>query len=108
LKRGDIALVVAPGDYGKVRPAVVIQADWLSEAASVIVCLITSDLGEGPSIRLALEPGAETGLHKPSEIMVEKVLTFDRTRCRAVVGRMPAEAMEELDRRLMMVLGLAA
>ncbi|MGA9549823.1 MAG: type II toxin-antitoxin system PemK/MazF family toxin, partial [Rhodomicrobium sp.] len=27
MKRGDIVIVSAPGDYGKPRPAVVIQSD---------------------------------------------------------------------------------
>jgi mRNA interferase MazF len=41
LKRGDIVVVAAPGDYGKPRPAVVVQADALTEAGlqSVVVGL---------------------------------------------------------------------
>ena len=32
MRRGDIVVVAAPGDYGKPRPAVVVQADALTES----------------------------------------------------------------------------
>ncbi len=39
MKRGDIVLVTAPGDYGKRRPAVVIQSDLFNDThASIVVC----------------------------------------------------------------------
>ncbi len=34
MQRGDIVTVAAPGDYGKPRPAVVIQGDILNQANS--------------------------------------------------------------------------
>lgn len=45
MKRGDIVLAVAAGDYGKPRPALVVQSDLFNDThASVLVCLMTSDL----------------------------------------------------------------
>ena len=39
MKRGDVVLVVVPGDYGKPRPAVVIQTDLVNDThSSVVVC----------------------------------------------------------------------
>ncbi|MGH6904039.1 MAG: type II toxin-antitoxin system PemK/MazF family toxin [Geminicoccaceae bacterium] len=37
-------LTALPGDYGKPRPAVVVQSDWLnqSDCSSIVVCPMTS------------------------------------------------------------------
>ena len=40
MKRGDIVIVSAAGDYGKPRPAVVIQSDRLRSMDSVLVNLM--------------------------------------------------------------------
>ena len=37
VKRGDIVTVALQGDYGKPRPAVVIQSDWIDATDSVLV-----------------------------------------------------------------------
>jgi mRNA interferase MazF len=37
MKRGDIVTVSLPGDYGKPRPALVIQSDLFDEHSSVTV-----------------------------------------------------------------------
>jgi hypothetical protein len=43
MRRGDVVTVAATGDYGKPRPAVIVQADALPERhASVVVCPMTS------------------------------------------------------------------
>ena len=48
MKRGDVVTVAAAGDYGKPRPAVVVQTDALPAAhASVVVCQMTSDNSDG-------------------------------------------------------------
>lgn len=43
-RRGDLVTVSLPGNYGKPRPALVIQSDLLAELESVILYPITSDL----------------------------------------------------------------
>jgi len=42
-KRGDLVTVSLSGDYGKPRPALVIQNDLLEELDSVVLCPVTSD-----------------------------------------------------------------
>ena len=61
ISRGDVVKVAASGDFGKPRPAVVVQSDaFPQEHASVIVCQMTSTLaarGESPRcIRAAIHP----------------------------------------------------
>ena len=48
MRRGEIVTVAVQGDYGKPRPAVVIQSDWLAETESVLVCLLISTTREAP------------------------------------------------------------
>jgi mRNA-degrading endonuclease toxin of MazEF toxin-antitoxin module len=44
MRRGDVVTVAAAGDYGKPRPAVIVQTDALPvEHKSLVVCQMTSD-----------------------------------------------------------------
>jgi mRNA interferase MazF len=43
VKRGDLVTVVVAGDYGKPRPALIVQADVYVEHPSVAVLPLTSD-----------------------------------------------------------------
>jgi mRNA-degrading endonuclease toxin of MazEF toxin-antitoxin module len=57
VKRGDVVTVAAAGDYGKPRPAVIVQTGALpAEHASVIVCQITSDGDDAPDFRVVIDP----------------------------------------------------
>ena len=62
MKRGDVVAVAATGDYGEPRPAVIVQTDALpAQHASVVVCQMTSDLGDAPDFRITIEPTEEMG-----------------------------------------------
>jgi mRNA interferase MazF len=53
MKRGDVVTVAAAGDYGKPRPAVIVQTDALPAAhASVVVCQMTSEWSDAPDFRV--------------------------------------------------------
>ncbi len=108
MRRGDIVTVAAPGDYGKPRPAVVIQADLLNEVAqSTIVALVTGHLVDAPLLRLTLKPDPENGLQKPSQVQPNRLLTLPTAKIGAKIGRLSPEQMIELDRLLAVVVGLA-
>jgi mRNA interferase MazF len=108
LKRGDIVLMVAPGELGKPRPAIVVQADELGDdTTTVVVCPISSDIRRSPRVRPLVEPSAESGLRLTSQIMTDKLLSLRRDRVRRVIGQLDAAALDALDRALMIVLGLA-
>ena len=66
MKRGDIVTLSISGDYGKPRPAIVIQTNDLSDTCpTVVVCPMTStrlDL----DFRILVEPDRENGLRHPS------------------------------------------
>jgi mRNA interferase MazF len=108
LKRGDIVPVAWSGDYGKPRPAVVIQADRLTESEidSVLVCQITSDLQPASIRRITVIPTPENGLRKPSQIMAEKIFAAKRMKCGAVMGAMDDASMDALGDAVMFAVGL--
>ena len=107
MKRGDIVTVAMPGDYGKPRPAVVIQSDWLTETDSVLVCLLTSTLREAPIYRLTIEPTPENGLRAVSQVMVDKIVAVRRDKCGGIIGRFDVANLVALNRMLSLVVGIA-
>jgi mRNA interferase MazF len=105
--RGDVVLCVAKGDYGKPRPAVVVQSDLFNPThASVTLCPITSDLIAAPMFRLTLSPSDDNGLAKRSQVMVDKLISLPRERIRRVLGRLSEKQMHDVEVALSLWLGL--
>ena len=73
MRRGDIVTVAAAGDYGKPRPAVVVQSDLLTDADSIILFPLTTAHRDAPGFRLTVDATPETGLRQKSQVMVEKI-----------------------------------
>jgi mRNA interferase MazF len=108
MRRGDVVTVAAAGDYGKPRPAVVVQTDALpAEHASVVVCQMTSELNDAPEFRVTLEPTTGNGLRATSQVMADKPTTIRRERVGRVVGRLDEQDLVRLNVALAFVLGLA-
>ena len=105
MMRGDVVVVSLPGDYGKPRPALVVQSNQFPEHPSVTVLPITSHLIEAPLLRIDI--GAACGLEKPSQIQVDKPQTPRRERIGGVVGRADDATMVAVNRALTVFLGLA-
>lgn len=107
IKRGDIVLVTH-ADLGKPRPAVVVQANEFNEnAATVLVCPLTSEITERLPLRPIVPAEPETGLSERSQIMTDRMLALRSDRIRGVLGRIGTASMEELNRALFLILGLA-
>jgi mRNA interferase MazF len=107
MRRGDLVTIAVQGDFGKPRPALVIQANLFSEHSSVTVLPITSTLVAAPLLRVMVQPSAENGLQKPSQVMVEKAMTVKRDKVGPVFGRIDADALVEVERCLAVFLGIA-
>ena len=108
MRRGDVVTVVAAGDYGKPRPAVIVQTDaFPAEHASVIVCQMTSELVEAPEFRVTVQPSAGNGLRTASQIMADKPVTIRRERIGQRIGRLDATDVARLNVAMAFVLGLA-
>ena len=78
MKRGDLVTVAISGDFGKPRPALVIQSDHFGDTGTVVVLLISGTLIDAPLIRLTIQPTADNGLGKTSQIMVDKPMSIKR------------------------------
>ena len=107
MRRGDLVAVSLPGDYGKLRPALVVQSDLFAAHPSVTLLPITSALIDGvPLLRPTLTPDAGNGLVRPSQIMVDKISTIARDKVGEPFGRLSEAAMAEVTRLLAVFLGL--
>lgn len=102
MKRGDIVLVSLPGDYGKTRPAVVIQND---EAADILrsctILLMTSELVEGSLYRLTVNPTAENGLERTSQVQIDKIASPPKAKLRGPIGKLTGDQMRDIDLALL-------
>ena len=108
LRRGDIVLASAPGDYGKPRPALVVQSDFFNDDhPSIGLCLLTTHLVAAPIFRIPVMPSAENGLHERSQVMVDKVVTLPRARVHDAVGHLDDVTMARVNRALAVFFGLA-
>jgi mRNA interferase MazF len=108
MRRGDLVTVAAAGDYGKPRPAVIVQTDAFPEShASVVVCQLTSELVDAPDFRVTVEPAPENGLRLTSQVMADKPVTVRRERIGQTIGRLGQQDMARLGIALAFVLGLA-
>jgi mRNA interferase MazF len=107
MRRGDFLAVVMQGDFGKPRPALVIQADHFSEHASVTVLPVTSTLVDAPLLRITVHPTASNGLQQPSQVMVDKAMTIRRDKVGPSFGSIDVDALIEVERCLAVFLGIA-
>ncbi len=107
MMRGDLVTVAMQGDFGKPRPALIIQADQFNEHATVTVLPVTATLIAAPLLRITVQPDVENGLQKPSQVMVDKAMTVKRDKVGHSFGRMDADAMVEVERCLAVFLGIA-
>lgn len=109
MKRGDLVAVAIQGDYGKPRPALVVQSDLFNEThASITVVPVTSTIVDTPLFRVTVEPSRENGLRTISQIMVDKVTTVRRQRLGQTIGRLEEDAMVRVSRALALWFGMTA
>jgi mRNA interferase MazF len=107
MRRGDLVTVAMPGDFGKPRPALVVQSDLFDASATVTLLLLSSTTVDAPLIRLTVQPTAGNGLRKPSQIMVDKAMTVRRDKLGGPLGHLDDETMLAVNRSLALFFGLA-
>jgi mRNA interferase MazF len=109
--RGEIWLTALGagrrGEPGKNRPAIVMSSDeLLSGAQGELVVIVPLSSSVAPS---ALRPpvGPATGIDAPSGAICRAVRGVARSRLLRPLGEVSPEKMEEIERALGLVLGLA-
>lgn len=109
LRRGDIVICAFSGDYGKPRPAVVVQSNLFNSLhETIMLCPISSELTGLALFRVALPKSESTGLRKDSEVMVDKMTASKRNRIRQQIGRLSPSQLSLVDRALQIWLDLPA
>jgi mRNA interferase MazF len=107
VKRGDLVTVTVPGDFGKPRPALIIQSDLFGDTGTVTVLLVSGTMVDAPLIRVSVQPSPDNGLRKPLQVMVDKMMTMKRERLGEPFGRLDGETMLAVTRSLAVFFGLA-
>ena len=105
--RGDLVSVAIQGDFGKPRPALVIQADPFDRHTTVTVLPVTSTLVQAPLMRVTVRPSPQNGLQTVSQVMIDKTVTVKKDKLGLVFGRLEPDALVEVERCLAVFLGIA-
>ena len=112
IKRGQIWVAnLNPrrgSEIGKVRPVLIVQGDWLSEAQSrtlVVLPLTTSVRPKVEPLRVTI--AARDGLVAESQVVVEQPRTLDRRRIgEGPLAELSADEMARVEESLLAVLGI--
>ena len=105
--RGDFVTISLQGDFGKPRPALIIQSDRFNEHATVTVLPVTGTMVAAPLLRVTVQPDASNGLQKLSQVMVDKAMTVKSDKVGPAFGRIGADALIVVERCLAVFLGIA-
>jgi mRNA interferase MazF len=106
MRRGDLVTVAVSGDYGKPRPALIVQADAYVEHPSLTVLPLTSEIHDMPLLRVTVEPGEGTGLRRRSQVMVDKATTVPRAKAGNRIGRLNEATLANVSQALAVFLGV--
>lgn len=114
VSRGDIVLVDYPFSDrtgSKVRPALIVQTDRLNHRIDdTIVAAISRSTHRASATQVFVDistaDGAATGLRQNSMIQCENLLTYDQALIIAVIGRLPATLLTQVEEALRNALNL--
>lgn len=107
MDRGDIVTCVLNRDYGKPRPAIIVQSDLFNPThGSITVCPITSYLIDAPLFRITLLPNEFNGLIKQSQIMVDKIVSIKSEKITQKIGELSFDEISKLNNTLKLWLNL--
>ena len=112
MRRGDVVTVAAPGDYGKPRPAVIVQSNaYANVVSTLVVAEITSNLtmASDPAclfIDANTPDGKATGVLRDSVISSLVLVTVYADAVAQVMGTLSPAMQQELDGCLKAALAL--
>jgi mRNA-degrading endonuclease toxin of MazEF toxin-antitoxin module len=116
MMRGDVVILevlFSDRQGSKVRPALVVQSDFLNERLpDTIVAIITSSprrfTGSGTQLQIdpASAAGKSSGLRALSVVQCENLVTVDTSLIHAKIGRLSESLMLDADKCLKFTLGI--
>ncbi len=107
MQRGALVTVVLSGDYGKPRPALIVQNNLFDALPSVVVCPLTSTLrADADLLRIEIAPSSDNGLRQISQIAVDKIATVPVSKVGEMIGQADDATMLRVGRALAILLGI--
>ena len=107
IQRGQFATVATSGDFGKPRPALVVQSDLFAPLPTVVVCPLTTTIrDDAGQFRLDVAPTARNGLRQHSQIAIDKITTVLVGKVGGIIGSGDDELMLRVNRSLALFLGI--
>lgn len=107
MNRGEIWTAAGGVDASKPRPVLIVQDDRFDATDSVVVVPLTTHVVDAPLTRVPIPADALSGISETSYAMVDKVTTVRRSSLGSHVGRAAAAQMVEIERALLVFLGVA-
>jgi mRNA interferase MazF len=106
-QRGQFVTVAAAGDYGKPRPALVVQSDLFAELPSVVICPLTTTIrDDADQFRLEVEPSPRNGLHELSQIAIDKITVVPAEKVGGLIGKADDALLLRVNRALALFLSI--
>jgi len=107
MQRGHFVTVATAGDYGKPRPALVVQSDLFAELPSVVICPLTTTIRtDADQFRLDVEPSPRNGLRELSQIAIDKITVVPSAKIGAVIGAADDALLLRVNRALALFLSI--
>ena len=107
IKRGNVVILNLGGNVGKPRPALVIQNNILNDILNTTIILpFSSDLQDVDTFRFIILATTANGLQINSQLMIDKVSQIPKDRVQRVIGKITKKQMDEIEVRLLAVLGI--
>jgi mRNA interferase MazF len=106
-QRGQFVTVAIAGDFGKPRPALVVQTDLFSQLPSVVVCPLTTHLRtDADQFRLDVAPSPRNGLRAASQVTIDKITVLQVGKIGSILGTADDALMLRVNRALALFLGV--
>lgn len=107
MQRGQFVTIAVPGDYGKPRPALVVQNDLFAELPSIVVCPLTTTVRSDANLfRLEVEPLPGNGLRQLSQIAIDKITVVPAAKVGEVIGKADDALLLRVNRALALFLSI--
>ncbi len=107
MNRGEI-WTAAGGVYAaEPRPVLVVQDDRFDATDSVVVVPLTTHAVDAPLARVPIAADAPSGIPQPGYAMVDKITTVRRSSLGTRTGRASAAQLVEIERAILVFLGIA-
>lgn len=107
MQRGQFVTVAVPGDYGKPRPALIVQSDLFAELPSFVICPLTTIIRtDADQFRLEVVPSPTNGLWQISQIAVDKITVLPADKIGDVIGKADDALLLRVNRALALFLSI--